>query len=758
MEPNQSRPASPSGGRVSPFRGKGFKTGSSKRFSRPVSCPESPRNAMDVDTISSQDDSNIQMKPSVHFNIIPPIPRKRTAIRVIQASSIDSDNRESFGDVSYHDRDMESFELQNNGPSRMASFSRHDSMSSIKPLPAPRRHIQRSAGNLSRIETDDMFLPPIVNPRSYHKGLIGVVGGSGNILPSKIPRRKSSVSTPNIRNNSISSISSSRRNSRVSSSTDRLNVRRNMSISPQRKYGNDFGGSMIDLGGTTPTVLTLARPINRISKPTTLSPIVGTPNKDCEQDSSYCGNSTLMKCGSDSPTKIPIRRSSSINTNTTSRAGSKVNSRESSPTKPSPTKSPTKIPQKVNQKNGSPKKGVKNSTDKCTKPPAPNAVNKESSSTKKEPSISREKSSVKKAPPATIKREPSTLKRQPSNLKRQSSQQKLKRENSSIDIGGSKPVTKPNSRREPSSTTLLKNQSDSSLAKRLEKKNSFKQKRRTSSESDGLNEKDTANLSDKLMPFTKTNGLSMTTAAITSQPIQITTAVTDHLSKKNSSGQIVSNDNSNANENPSSDNNNNNIIANNVVADASAGTKSDATTVASAVSNASATDKVVSATSASAATIASDANGNLDVSSNKKQENNKIESDANGNDLSKSSDAAAPHVLEKNLSTRTIVSKGDAVSVLGTPIVPESIERELIGTPIETKVNVIDNTLTNSVHSDALQTKSDNIMQIQEHSTSDALTITERMDNENQSSAGGGVGDNGIRSHTDPSSEAKNQM
>lgn len=735
LVPNQSRPASPTGGRVSPFRGKGFRTDSSKRFSRPVSCPESPRNATDLDTISSHDDSQIHSRPSVHFNIIPPIPRKRTAIRVIESTIDDMDSRDSI-DVSYHDRDMESFEMSSNGQIR--SPQRRGSFRSVKPLPAPRQHIQRSAGSINRIglEGDRFMRQPNVNPRSYQKGLLGVVNGAPHMMPSRIPRRKSSVSTPNISRNS--SISSTRRDSRMSNSSDRLSMYRNRSISPRRKMSNDFGGSMIDLGMGPSSRLMPSRSINRISKPTTLSPIVGTPNKDCDQDSSQSGSDGMYKkYGGDSPTKIPIRRSSSVNINGIGRMGSRGNSRgnsrEHSPMK-SPMKSPTKIPQKVNQKGGSPVKGAKNAGESngCTKP-MPSSVNKESSSTKKEPAINREKSSVKKPPPATIKREPSTLKRQPSNLKRENSQQKLKRENSTIGIAA-KPV-KVTGPRDPTSTTLAKNQSDSSLVKRLEKKNSFKQKRRTSSESDGLNEIATANLSDKIIPLTKTNGLSMTTAAVTSQPIQITAAVTDHLSKKNSSGQIVNNDNSNLD----SDNNNNNISSTNV-SDPNANAKVDAADAATSDT----------ATIASAAGKAADANGKADAASVANQEDTKSVSLAAGSDIAKASPTS---VLEKKASSRTLGGKSDAGSVLGTPVVPEanlqSIERELIGTPIETKVNVIDNSLINSVDSETFQTKPREQPEPGTSSPGGAQTTENGLGDSNDK-------DNGMTSHMDSSPGAKN--
>lgn len=762
---NRSRSVSPSG-RVSPFRGKGFRADSSKRFSRPVSCPESPRtNQMDMNTISSHDDSQILTKPSVHFNIIPPIPRKRTAIRVIEATTDDNDSRDSVGDVSYHDRDMESFEVLSNGQMRTGNFSRRGSIKSAKPSPAPRQHIQRSASNLNRVDVVDddlLYRPSIVNPRSYHKGLLGVVSGGGGggdggrggsaVMPSRIPRRKSSVSTPNISRNS--SISSGRRDSRISNSSDRLSMRRDSSVSPRRRVGgHEFGGSMIDLGMPSPS-MTPSRSMNRISKPTTLSPIVGTPNKDCDQEPSHyvISDGVNRKFGLDSPTKIPIRRSSSININGISRTSSRANSRETSPQKTSPTKSFTKIPQKIGSKNSSPSKGAKHANDVSNKSGSiksiPSSVNKEMSSARKESAITREKSSVKKPPASAVKREPSTLKRQPSTLKREISQQKMKHESSMIDLGG-KPAKASATRREPNAT-LAKNQSDSSLTKRLEKKNSFKQKRRTSSESDGLNEIDTANLSDKLTPLTKTDGISMATAAITSQPVQITTAVTDHLSKKNSSGQIVNNDNSNVN----SDN-----ISASIVSEQSTSGKVDvaadsaSTTTATTVPSVIATEAAISSTpTATAETI-----GKSDVTT--KQEHAKIGGDANSGNTNgtESMQSGNEAVLEKKPSTRTLGGKSETGSAaLGTPIVPESIERELIGTPIETKVNVIDNTILSTVENEALLMKSDDTIEMQEHEASEIGNMAHGMANDNRSGENMEK-DNGI-ANMDQSNGAKDDM
>lgn len=398
-----------------------------------------------------------------------------------------------------------------------------------RPSPAPRRQMHKSTGDLANEPNYHPKPKPILNPRSYHKGLIRVVS-SAESSPSKIPRR-TSVSK------SMDRIAPGRRKS----ISRPIFNKRGKSESPERQRSVD-SSTMIDLGVTASSMV---RAANRISRPSALSPIVGTPNKDRDG------------------TRIPIRRNSSINLNVkgASRGNSKAGSRETSPTKPGTTaKSPTKIPKKVGQ--GGFKKvssivkmsGAKRTISKGQPPDGDKTLNqqtgatkKETASARKEPSpLSREKSSVKKVPSAAIKREPSTLKRQTSNLKRETSNLKpstLKRDNSNLLKRQTSTI-----KRDPS--TLSKNQSDSSLTKRLEKKSSFKNKRRTSSESDGVNERvqnNTANdidSSDMLIALTKPNVVSMTTAAIASQPIQITTAVTNQLNKSNSSSQIVQNSNS----------------------------------------------------------------------------------------------------------------------------------------------------------------------------------------------------------------------
>lgn len=499
---------------------------------RPVSCPESPRNTLNVPDRAYTDDFMIN-KPSVHFKIAP-APRRKTADATISLAKKNEDTNYSLTDLSYQDRDMEGLEINPNDQFRHSRSGRRDSLKSIypelprtKPSPAPRRFIHKSENDLDK-PTDSVICidQPLVNPRSYHKGLLRVVS-SAQTSPSKIPRRKSSISGP-------TGMSSSRKNS-ISMSTGNLSSR-DKSASPKRKPSVDLGGSMIDLG----VVSSAIRSASRISKPTTLSPIIGTPNRDVENE-----NMVSDKSPDQSPTKIPIRRSSSVNING-SRNSSRASSREHSPPK-STTRSPTKIPQKLSQRssqldNKTNKKQMTGSKASTSKADKTGTLRREASdlkklppSARKEATMTNEKSSARKPLPHTLKRETSTLKKQPSALKREPSNLRLtpsstlKRESS--NVGKKLPA---------SSATLSKNQSDSSLTKRLDKKNSFKQKRRTSSESDGLNEISTAN-NDSLIPL-GTTAVSMATSII-NQP----SSSTNQLNKTNSSGQITSNSNSNVN-------------------------------------------------------------------------------------------------------------------------------------------------------------------------------------------------------------------
>lgn len=798
---------------MSPFRGKGFRAQSSMRYMRPVSCPDSPRNSMMASSqeILSQDDSMVPNKPSVHFNIIPPVPRKRTAVKVLQSTlddDTDATNEPALMDVSYQDRDMESFEIFSNEQMRSGNSSRRGSIRAIypelprmssKPSPAPRRHIHKSLNNLddeTSTENELMLSAPLVNPRSYHKGLLRVVsssggsgsggnggGGNGNMSPSKIPRRKSSIS---ISSGSFGGpyLPTSRKNSLTTASMDHLPQRRGQSISPKRKKSIDTGSSMIDLGGA-PT-----RSSSRISKPTTLSPIIGTPNKDCQDDDDMASSS---KCSAttdqSSPTKIPIRRNSNVNVNsrTSSQSNSQAGSREPSPPKWVSKSSPTKIPQKSNAKS-SPSK-----TDRTMRAKKPTGddrtlgrsrgtgslATKEASSARKEPAITRERSSVKKPPAAAIKREPSTLKRQPSNLKRETSTLKrtpsnLKRENANL------------ANKKTTQSTLHKNQSDSSLTKRIDKTNSFKQRRRTSSESDGLNEIDTANTSDKLISLSTSNAVSMTTAAIASQPVQITAAVTNQLNKTNSTSQIVNNNNNSSNAN---DNNNNiNLTSNNV-------NDNDKLNRISSSSNLNANNAMgtgsergsIGAAAAAAATMpSSDAQKTLEHMQKTGDADKMVDDamtmekgDASPADgMGEATTSTTPGPLMKKASTRTLGGKSDIGSTSGVSVtndagqimndIDSGLPHVSSSSAIETNVNVIE--MTHSGHNNNNTSGSDTETMLRPSNDIDerqseraAISVgpdveVEGMNLANRTTNKLGHDNNGIGAHVNPSTGVKNEM
>lgn len=402
---------------------------------------------------------------------------------------------------------------------------------------------------------------PPINPRSNQKGVLRVVS-SAQSSPSRIPRRTSIVSSMDGLNRRESSVSPD--NFKRALSMPRRGSR---NLSPVTKEGN--------------TKSEFVKSPRRILKPTTLSPILGTPNKDSDTNEGQAKVEDKVK----SPSKIPLtvitvaRLNTKVNSKTNSRdpspsksrlsskSNSRVNSRDPSPSKP-------KIEKITNVKKVEPKKSrmtpitVSKSLTRTTskKPAEPTkkdntlkrtttikksvsstAVDKTKSSGLKKTSSFRnenpegakkEAASTKKEP-STLKKEPSNLKKEPSNLKKETSNLKkeppIKRENSNLkkDSG--------NLKRESSSQKipLSKRKSEENMMKKLEKKNSFKNDKIEEDEKpkeDPENEK-----FEKLVPMTKNNVVSMTTAAITAQPVQITTTLTNQipLGKSQSSGHLL---------------------------------------------------------------------------------------------------------------------------------------------------------------------------------------------------------------------------
>lgn len=638
--PNQSRAPSPTSnapGRVSPFRGRGFKPPAGSRISSRAVSPQ----FLDVEAPTAEE----LMRPTtVQFNTKTYTDKQidlgGTASGVGPRGILQKRLADTlFNDIeatSYQDREMESYEIRTDLKHKtlIQIPSRNDQSLPVKPFsvlpekisasvapsPAPRRKFYNSTGDL-RAKSNETQKPPI-NPRSYHKGLLRVVS-SANTSPSKIPRRQS-----------------------ITASADNLSTgRRRSSISPNRRLSN-AQSSIIDLGVMASNSNQSSRSGSRISKPTMLSPIIGTPNKDSAEQSAQEEEPNGEVHVNDaspitSPSRIPTRTGSSNNlmsrsnssmnlksqnnSNANSRNNSRAGSREPSPgmsllrpglavqaTKPFmrkgsnrtssnnktggtietnksvPTKSPdpskirssirkAPIVRKESDSKGSLKKEPIKKDTNYLKKPTVSTFKRESSNLKREPSnlkrdpsnLKRETSNLRREPP-NLRREPSNLRREPSNLKRETSN--FKREGSTLRRGDTGTTSQSNNtlKRQTSklmmASVLSKNNSDSMLNKRLEKKNSFKnEKRKTTSESDGVADETTTtttttigtntttgtntnptdskgNSMEKLIPMTASNVVSMTTAAIAAQPVQITTAVTNStgsLSKTNSSNQLI---------------------------------------------------------------------------------------------------------------------------------------------------------------------------------------------------------------------------
>lgn len=441
------------------------------------------------------------------------------------------------------------------------------------PSPAPRRRFYASTGDL----TGDFGDRPPVNPRSTQRGLLRIVahGDPPIASTSKIPRRKSitasqenlmhtptmkpSATLPTARRTSISP------GRRTSNAGLRAQKTHHASIpQPHQHQPIDLGivaGGGSGGGGRSTNV---SRSNSRISRPTTLSPIIGTPNKDSEQEdgtptkprstpqSRTTTTTTIVADVNMSPTKIPVstalsRRNSGATaasrnvSRANSTATSRANSREPSPgaslrapaagsaSKPvsrsSSNRSTTSARTATRKEaTGKPKPGVKPSASGRTsaKDPKPDYLNKPTA-------LKREPSGVKRSG-STLARSTSNLRREKSTLKPSDSAAKLKRENSSVRKAAAPtdPVKRQTSRLALPTAQLTKNKSDSQLNKRLEKQGSFRSEKGSDKPvANGKPVIGSSDSSEKLVPPTKPNGVSMTTAAITAQPVAITTAVSN---------------------------------------------------------------------------------------------------------------------------------------------------------------------------------------------------------------------------------------
>jgi hypothetical protein len=128
----------------------------------------------------------------------------------------------------------------------------------------------------------------------------------------------------------------------------------------------------------------------------------------------------------------------------------------------------------------------------------------------------------------------SKLKKNNSFLSKSSSSGTLLSKNESqmsIKSGKSTPAVQRKLEKNSSSKTLIKTDTNGTLMKRGSSKNLLKSDMKNENPSDSRNSKqlNNENSFDKLIPLTKNNVVSMTTAAITAQPLQIQTTLTNHM-------------------------------------------------------------------------------------------------------------------------------------------------------------------------------------------------------------------------------------
>lgn len=311
-----------------------------------------------------------------------------------------------------------------------------------------------------------------------------------------------------------------------------------------------------------------------VSRPTTLSPIIGTPNRDSELSAASKSSDKNLVLP-DSPSRIPIRSRSSSQTNSKQQGDKRATSKDGKP--PVIRKTPISTTSNLSRANAN-KKNIpvfgslrKTTNNKGATKTATKKVSPEKRVVKRNSSVTSENSVEEtKGPGRASSRQSSPDKRTPSPDKREGTSATDARE-SSPDKAPSSPEKRgssPEKRESPpvkgespkdkrmkrllTKESFQSKSSDSIRKKVLEKKNSFK-KQQSNPDLNKLGQKrdedDRGSINSiasaasivgvtkagekfkKLVPLTKQNVVSMTTAAVVSQPAQIQTTLTNQLSQ-----------------------------------------------------------------------------------------------------------------------------------------------------------------------------------------------------------------------------------
>lgn len=517
-------------------------------------------------------------------------PRPRTSNNPVTLSS--RRKRTSFetlppgdDDVDDYDPDMEEYEIS-------TDVVHHKTLIQIPGSPAHGRitptirinHVNKSHETLSNIVRNGVGLSSSL--RDLQKV------GTMPTKRKKMPPIRQSKGVMQILTENVTSSKIPRRQSLSESSKDRMGV----PFSRTQARGSRRGSVMVVAEEATPkgrSKTPTATPRRQsVSRPTTLSPIIGTPNKDSELSGTSERDNVVVP---DSPSRIPIRSRS--NSRATGRGTRDESPRKSSnreggthkvvPNAPILRKTPIAVTSNLHRANPAKKNTpVFGSLNKKTSKPGISAqkaapgkkVTMEKKSVKRNSSLrsdnsspideprrsgggSRQPSPSKSPSPMDHKRGPSPANRGPSpGGKKDASPAKRgpspmqKRADSpakgeSSPEKAESPKEKKKLKKVLSKESFQSKSSDSLRKKTLEKKNSFKKQQSNPDLIPGKKDEDGRSINSmasaisiigvtkagekfkKLVPLTKQNVVSMTTAAVVSQPAQIQTTLTNQLSQ-----------------------------------------------------------------------------------------------------------------------------------------------------------------------------------------------------------------------------------
>lgn len=428
---------------------------------------------------------------------------------------------------------------RSNSPNKIKLRSRSSSPGA-KILPSAILHFENISSDSSEFINGDDGMTPVT-----HKSRVRSVSRSqpqsndGSPKHSKIPKRQSSVSPSRKRDSSNSRKVENNLNKNqrfISNSTSSIHEtirigsqnhdKRNMSKSTQLLNiapSHIKGKPPVSPGRGGPP------PSNKYINPKRLSPIVGTPNKSPIED--YKPGSARTSTKPSPVAKKPIKTAG--NTPATSRFNSRQPSRNVS-RDPSPEKRRTV---------------TRTSSMKTVTKPVTRAASTRTTQRPTVPKIEPKKPINRTNSMKSLTRTPSTktLNEKPPILKKRDSKKDLKAQSTSkIDEVGVRKESAKNEKKSPVKAERKKNVTDKSTTKSILKGNK-KDKEQANEEvkktlestavgGDEVKTQDNETQYDKLtnekgdlIILTKKNIVSMTTAAITSQPLEVVTKVTNQL-------------------------------------------------------------------------------------------------------------------------------------------------------------------------------------------------------------------------------------